>query len=391
MSTNNTNTNTTSTQIIDTLFTKSNIILLVWFLAIYLVVYVLLNMFYNKGTGIENYAGRMSKILDILVFIFLFCYILIQYQNMSKADQENAFSNFLQSMKTYIEDSYSLFALIIFIGCLYLTIYFLGIPMDSVNKPYTISIIENISFILLAIILINDGFKYIFGIDLIDYLFSNKAIDWFKHKDASGNTVKKDTSGNDIKDNKSDNGDNKSDHGDNKSDNGDNKSDHHDIHEGKPNQVFNIRNNIYKYDEAAAVCSIYNAKLATYDQVEDAYNSGGEWCNYGWSEGQMALFPTQKDTWNKLQGSEKTKHACGRPGINGGYMSNANIRFGVNCFGKKPDPKTVDQNLMAANGDIKIPESDADKEMNIKLKIWEQEPDKFLLVNSFNKKEWSEY
>lgn len=370
------NTNATSTEIIDTLFTKSNIILLVWFLAIYLVVYVLLNMFYNKGTGVENYAGRMSKILDILVFIFLFCYILIKYQNMSKADQEDSFSNFLQSLKTYIEDSYSLFALILFIVCLYLTIYFLGIPMDSTNKPYTISIIENVSFILLAIIIINDGFKYIFGIDLIDFLFSNSLIDWFKHSDSSGNSVTKDSSGNNVKKDSSGN---------------DMQKKEAEKKQGKPDQVFNIRNNIYTYDEAAAVCSIYDAKLATYDQVEDAYNAGGEWCNYGWSEGQMALFPTQKDTWNKLQGSEKTKHACGRPGINGGYMSNANIRFGVNCYGKKPDPKTVDQNLMAANGDIKIPESEADKEMNIKLKIWEQDPDKFLLVNSFNKKEWSEY
>jgi Extracellular link domain len=366
------NTNATSTQIFDTLFTKSNVILIVWFLAIYLVVYVLLNMFYNKGTGVENYTARMSKIIDILVFIFLFCYILIQSQTMSTADQENALSDFVNKIKIYIEDSYSLFALIFFIGCLYLTIYFLGIPMDSANKPYTISIIENISFILLAIIIINDGFKYIFGIDLINYLLSSSTIDWLKHKDTKKAEEKKDSSGNNVDDKKSDHGSEKGDH-------------------GKPDEVFNIRNNLYTYDEAAAVCSIYNAKLATYDQVEDAYNAGGEWCNYGWSEGQMALFPTQKGTWNKLQGSEKTKHACGRPGINGGYMSNGNLRFGVNCYGQKPVIKPADQSLMAANQEIKVPESDADKEMNIKLKIWEQDPDKFLLVNSFNKKEWSEY
>ena len=371
------NTNATSTEIINNLLTKSNIILLVWFLAIYLVIYVLLNMFYNTGSGVENYASRMSKILDILVFIFLFCYILIQSQSMSTAEQENAFSNILQNVKTYIEDSYSLFALIFFIGCLYLTIYFLGIPMDSENKPYTISIIENVSYILLAIIIMNDGFKYIFGINIIDYLFSDSLIDWFKHNDSSMKDDTKDSSGNKI--------DNQQTEKDEL------KKEKTAIGKDKPDQVFNIRNNLYTYDEAAAVCSIYDAKLATYDQVEDSYNAGGEWCNYGWSEGQMALFPTQKGTWNKLQASDKTKHACGRPGINGGYMSNANLRFGVNCYGQKPTPKTVDQNLMAANGDIKIPESDADKELNIKLKIWEQDPDKFLLVNSFNKKEWSEY
>jgi hypothetical protein len=365
------NKNATSTEIFNTLFTKSNVILIVWFLAIYLVVYVLLNMFYNKGSGVENYASRLSKILDILVFIFLFCYILIQSQSMSEAQQETAFSEFLNNFKDYIEDSYSLFALIFFIGCLYLTIYFLGIPMDSENKPYTISIIENVSFILLAILVINDGFKYIFGINLIDYLLSDKLIDWFKKTDTKETSEKKDTSGNNVENTKAVSTENST--------------------EKKLDEVFNIRNNLYTYEEAPAVCSIYNAKLATYEQVEDSYNSGGEWCNYGWSEGQMALFPTQKDTWNKLQGSEKTKHACGRPGINGGYMSNGNLRFGVNCYGQKPVIKPADQLLMAANQEIKVPESETDKEMNIKLKIWEQDPDKFLLVNSFNKKEWSEY
>ena len=41
--------------------------------------------------------------------------------------------------------------------------------------------------------------------------------------------------------------------------------------------------------------------------------------NYGWSDGQMAYFPTQKDTWDKLQKNPNTKHACGRPGVNGVY------------------------------------------------------------------------
>jgi hypothetical protein len=370
MTTNN-DTNATTSQIFDTLFTKSNIILLVWFLAIYLVIYVLLNMFFNKGAGVENYATRMSKILDIMVFIFLFCYILIQSGNMSDSEKENAFSNILLKFRNYIEDSYSLFGLILFIVALYLTIYMLGIPMNSENKPFTISIVENVSYILLAIILINDFFKYILGIDLIKLIFSDSTLDWFKHADTE--KPKQDTSGNHVHDHS---GNHVHDHSGNNV---------------KPDEVFNIRNNLYTYDEAAAVCSIYDAKLATYDQIEDSYNSGGEWCNYGWSDKQMALFPTQKNTWNKLQQSDKTKNACGRPGINGGYMANPNIRFGVNCYGQKPKPKQSDTDLMLANGDIKMPESDADKELNIKLKIWKDDPDKFLSLNSFNRKEWTEY
>jgi hypothetical protein len=157
-----------------------------------------------------------------------------------------------------------------------------------------------------------------------------------------------------------------------------------------PDEVFNIRNNLYSYDEAQEVCSIYGAKLATYDQIESSYNNGGEWCNYGWSDGQMALFPTQKSTWNKLQGSEKTKNACGRPGINGGYIKNKHIRFGVNCYGKKPNPSNSESALMKANATPSIPVSAADKALKSKMDMLKKNADKFLILNSFNRNKWSE-
>jgi hypothetical protein len=97
-------------------------------------------------------------------------------------------------------------------------------------------------------------------------------------------------------------------------------------------QVFNIPGNYYTYDNAKAVCTAYGANLATYQQVEDAYKNGGEWCNYGWSDGQMALFPTQQNTFNNLQKIKGHEHDCGRPGVNGGYIANQNIKFGVNCM-----------------------------------------------------------
>ena len=108
------------------------------------------------------------------------------------------------------------------------------------------------------------------------------------------------------------------------------------------NEVFNIGNNLYTYEDAQSICTAYGARLATYDDIEQAYEAGGEWCNYGWSENQMIFFPTQKDTWQKLQKDPKKKNNCGRPGINGGYMENPYVKFGVNCYGVKPKPKTSD-------------------------------------------------
>lgn len=106
-----------------------------------------------------------------------------------------------------------------------------------------------------------------------------------------------------------------------------------------PEQVFHISNQNYTYDEARCKCGSYDAKLATYPQIVEAYNKGAEWCTYGWSEGQTAYYPTQKCNWKKK--SKKEQEACGKPGINGGFFSDKKLRFGVNCFGKKPEGKII--------------------------------------------------
>ena len=102
-------------------------------------------------------------------------------------------------------------------------------------------------------------------------------------------------------------------------------------------EVFFVSRNEYTYDDAPAVCAVYDADLATYEQVEAAHAKGAEWCGYGWTLGGMALFPTQESSWARLQKEvdQDKRTKCGRPGINGGYFD-PNTKFGVNCFGIKP-------------------------------------------------------
>jgi hypothetical protein len=116
-----------------------------------------------------------------------------------------------------------------------------------------------------------------------------------------------------------------------------------------------VSNNLYSYTDANAICKSYGAKLASYDDVENAYNNGAEWCAYGWSENQMAYFPTQKKTWNELQKNPKHKNDCGRPGVNGGYIGNPEFKFGVNCYGVKPKPKQSELDLMNAHKQYIVP------------------------------------
>ena len=150
-------------------------------------------------------------------------------------------------------------------------------------------------------------------------------------------------------------------------------------------QVFNIPGNYYDYDNAKAVCQAYGAELATYKQVEDSYESGGEWCNYGWSADQMALFPTQESTFNTLQTIEGHEHDCGRPGVNGGYIANPNVRFGVNCYGNKPKITSEEEDLMKTS--TPYPQSAEDATFQKRVDFWKDNINN-ILISPFNYNTW---
>jgi len=105
----------------------------------------------------------------------------------------------------------------------------------------------------------------------------------------------------------------------------------------------------------------------------------------------MIFFPTQKSTWEKLQQNPNTKNNCGRPGINGGYIANPYIKFGVNCYGKKPKPKDSDIALMTTQNNQITPKTSQDIELDKKVQFWKENSDKMLLINSFNTNQWSQY
>jgi hypothetical protein len=152
-------------------------------------------------------------------------------------------------------------------------------------------------------------------------------------------------------------------------------------------QVFHIPGNTYTYDNAKSLCTAYGAKLANYKEIENAYNRGGEWCSYGWSEGQMALYPTQSSTFDKLQKKKGHEHDCGRPGINGGYIANPNIHFGVNCYGYKPRMTKEEEEFMRTSA--MYPETEEDLLFQKKVEYWKSKLND-ILVSPFNHNKWGE-
>ena len=151
-------------------------------------------------------------------------------------------------------------------------------------------------------------------------------------------------------------------------------------------QVFNIPGNYYGYEDAKTLCTAYGARLANYQEVEDSYNKGGEWCNYGWSDGQMALFPTQTTTYNNLQNIKGHEHDCGRPGVNGGYIANPHFKFGVNCYGYKPKINQEEEQLMQVS--TPYPKTEKDILFEKRVDYWKSKLGD-ILVSPFNYNTWS--
>lgn len=153
-----------------------------------------------------------------------------------------------------------------------------------------------------------------------------------------------------------------------------------------PPEVFNVSKNEFNYYDAEPLCKALGAELATYDQVKDAYGKGADWCNYGWTKGQVAVYPTQKATWDDLQkGDDADKAACGKPGVNGGYFDNPDMKFGVNCYGPKPGQSGHDEAALMKSG--RIPRTISGLKIEQKVQEFEARSDE-LGVLPFNKSKW---
>ena len=339
--------------IFKSIFSASNFMLIIWFLGIYFIAYFILGFFFKSSSPSSNEAG-MARTIDILMFSCIIIVIITSYYSMTDYQKDNFLNVTLTKLVEFVNEPFSIVSVISFIIVFYLIIYLFRFPMSEGSKSIAISIIETIAWVLFIIIAIVDFFKYFLKIPIMDILFF--LFGWQKTPEEK--PVTKEVKGNAVV--------------------------------SQPDEVFNISNNLYSYDDAQAICSSYDAKLATYDQIEAAYNDGAEWCNYGWSDSQMIYFPTQKTTWDKLQKTKNHKNDCGRPGVNGGHIANPYLKFGVNCYGKKPKANDNDLSRMKANKDYVFPKSQEDIDLENKVKYWKDNADNLLKVNSFNTNKWFE-
>lgn len=360
-------------------FSKKNMIIILWILAgfscIYLIAYLAkAPLSKQRGGGVFSsnsgedsspdssssfsIGGFAVKLIDFAVLGFLILMLVVFYTNKSQAQKDDFLKTAYESGLKFLDTPTNILLSGVFLILFYFSMFILGVPMSSDSKPITISVLETIGWCIFVAVIIATFLKQGLGISLTDYVNGTSP-----EKEApttvtegSGNTVAVTASGD--------------------------------------GEVFNISSNVYSYDDAADVCSVFGARLATYDDVEKAYNQGGEWCNYGWTEGQAVYFPTQKKTWEELQKSDLTKNNCGRPGVNGGYMANPYLKFGVNCFGKRPEASEADLKNMeyqkAGSLSSRMKRA-SDALLEKKIAFWQNHSDELLKINSFNRNSWSEY
>jgi hypothetical protein len=292
-----------------------------------------------------------SAIFDIIVISSFALYIsyIVFYNKNAKTDAVDELRKQMSDFNTvyYVGTGLILLHLAMFIA-----------SKIGDGSPFSIGLFISVAWIYMVILLLVNFTSSVFKIPVLDMIFNDQVKDTKSVDDSKAVDAK--------------------------------SVDENPVVPVSEDEVFNISNNLYTYDDARNICSAYGAKLATYDDMEKAYTGGAEWCNYGWSEGQMAFFPTQKATWSELQKTEKHKNNCGRPGINGGYMANPNIKFGVNCFGKKPKASDADLARLSSATQAS-PLTPEDEATNAKIKYWKDNAEKMLVINSYNRKKWSEY
>jgi hypothetical protein len=298
-----------------------------------------------------NDSLAFSRTIDLSMFLLIAIIAIPIFYFVGKEKNISNIKKMLDKTESFVKEPQSIAISLASIVALYATLFITGIPMTNDTKPITITLIESLLWLFLLFILFIELFKRVFDTYLTDTIFTylrgllNYNVE-VEVKDVEKKNV---------------------------------------IVKEKVPEVFHVSNNLYNYEEAQSICKSFDSRLATYDEVEKSYNNGGEFCGYGWSEGQMILFPTQKSTFDKLQLIPGHEKDCGRPGVNGGFMSNPTIQYGVNCFGVKKDGVDPVQ-----KDEIALNKNTADVVMDAKVKYWQEHKDELLVIDSFNKNKWSE-
>ena len=159
-------------------------------------------------------------------------------------------------------------------------------------------------------------------------------------------------------------------------------------------EVFLIYNK-YTYSEAQEICKLYKGRLANEADLEKAFKSGANWCNWGWLEGKRIAYPVQEKYWEQVEKVHKG-HCGPTAGINKISNIDPSKKYSVNCYGIKPrkskNDLSLDDNLLKPkntdNLEHRIKQCKLDKK-DRETKKWASDQKKSVRIVNFNKSKWS--
>jgi hypothetical protein len=396
---------------VNAVFNATTVTIAFWLFTAY-IIYKLGSAIFAPKTMTAESSGQLSysRTIDITLSIVFCLLIFAGYYNMTPSEQTNITGYTIEWLYEFLNDPWSLLLLIWFTIILFFLVYILRVPTGPDVKPVLITLVEDHIWVFYALFGIIFFFKYVLGIQIVNILLNNSFTQYLENLPPYGTPSSSSPGSSSSPSLWSEFTSGVSGAWDvaigdlaspapapapssNYSPGPSSSYSPGPATAPAPSpsgqkQVYNISQNKYTYKRAQELCIALDASLATYDQIEQAYNNGAEWCTYGWSAGQMAYFPTQKATYDRLAQNPNTKNACGRPGINGGYMANPNIRFGVNCYGVKP-PAPTDWVPPVIGAPPAAAPSQSACEIKEDKKMAELR--KNAIIAGFNSDEWSRY
>jgi hypothetical protein len=413
--------------IVKAIFNATTLTILFWLMTIYVIYRLALSIFGPKSPEAVS-SGQLgySRTIDLTLGIIFILALFGSYYSLPKSEQSNLFGYTIEWTYQFFNNPWSLLILIWFTIIFFLLVWLLRVPTAPDVKPVLVGFVEGHIWVFYMIFAVIFFFKYILNINIVTILLNNPFMIYLQDAGSAPSsspsfwssmdagvtqswdniigiptpTAASPPSSSDIDYMLGTPSAQSSSPGaspgsssytpssytpsSGPSSSGPSSSGPSSGGSSQKKQVYNISQNKYCYQEAQEVCQALDASLATYDQIAEAYNQGAEWCTYGWSADQMAFFPTQKSTYDRLAQNPNTKHACGRPGINGGYMANPALRFGVNCYGVKPaEPQGWEPPVINAP----MPAPSCEPPENPKMAKLR----KGAKIAGFNNIEWSEY
>ena len=98
-------------------------------------------------------------------------------------------------------------------------------------------------------------------------------------------------------------------------------ADYYYLNDPKDTQVYHVFQNAYTFKEAQEECAKRAGSLANPNQLQNAYDAGANWCNWGWATDGDAYMPNRDPKCNKNIGLINAKQV------------DKSMKLGVNCYG----------------------------------------------------------